>query len=276
MRRFLINAAFFLLAMISPASHAVETVTWDQTVIPLELIVGIEQLVQFEDSAIVGVPATLANQDVFRHMFVNDTAYWMALVPFSKQRVKVRLEGSGEFVLFDLSAKAMKQPPKTVEALSIVAGNKSGLPLTAANAAPSEHAVTMFDLIRYAVQADHSPPRVIAPLAGVRRVEKQIGSELSRLYNHADSVNVDMFVRASWTVSGWYVTAIEVRNRTKQSIEIDPSRLQHTAHGVVNGVTNHFLASALIRAEVTARGSANDTTLLYVVTDKPFAAVIDL
>ena len=47
-------------------------------------------------------------------------------------------------------------------------------------------------------------------------------------------------------------------------------------HGVVNGVTNHFLATALIRAEVTARGSANDTTLLYVITDKPFAAVIDL
>ncbi len=110
----------------------------------------------------------------------------------------------------------------------------------------------MFDLIRYAAQSDHSPPRVVAPLAGVRPVEQNVRSELSRLYNHADSVNLDMFARATWSVSGWYVTAIEVRNRTKQSIEIDPSRLQHTAHGVVNGVANHFMASALIRGDVAA------------------------
>ena len=134
----------------------------------------------------------------------------------------------------------------------------------------------MFDLIRYAAQSDHSPPRVVAPLAGVRPVEQAVGSELSRLYNHADSVNVDMFARSMWTVSGWYVTAIEIRNRTKSAIELDPSRLQHTAHGVVNGVANHFMATALIRAELAPRGRSKDTTLIYVVTDKPFAAVIDL
>ena len=276
MRLFFLHIGTLLLALTSAASHAIETVTWDQTVIPLELIVGIEQLVQFEGSAIVGIPATLANEDVFRHLFANDTAYWKALVPFNKQRVKVRLESTGEFVLFDLSAIAMKQPPKTVEALSIVASANNGNPLTAASVATSEQVVTMFDLIRYAAQADHSPPRVVAPLAGIRQVEQKVRSELSRLYNHPDSVNVDMFVSSSWTVSGWHVTAIEVRNRTKQRLEIDPSRMQHTAYGVVNGVANHFLATALIRGEVTARGSANDTTLLYVVTDKPFSAVIDL
>jgi len=276
MRRLLNLFAALLLATTLKVSHAVETVTWDQTVIPLQLVVGVEQLVQFEGSALVGVPATLANEDIFRHLFANDTAYWKALVPFSKQRVKVRLESSGEFILFDLSAKSMKQPPKTVEALNIVTGANNAAPLTAATAAPRGQGVTMFDLIRYAAQADHSPPRVVAPLAGVRRVEQKIRSELSRLYNHHDSVNVDMFVSSSWNASGWYVTAIEVRNRTKEAIEIDPSRMQHTAHGVVNGVANHFLAAALIRPMLTARGSANDTTVIYVVTDKPFPSVIDL
>ncbi len=262
--------------MFAAPIQAVETLHWDQKVIPLELVVGVEQLVQFQGSAIVGVPASLANPETFRHLFVNNTAYWKALEPFAKQRVKVRLESSGEFVLFDISARAEKRPPKSVEPISIIASPKREGSMSAPSAAQAEDAITMFDLIRYAAQADHSPPRVVASLAGVRPVEQALDSELSRLYNHADSVNVDMFARSMWTVSGWYVTAIEIRNRTKVAIEIDPSRLQHTAHGVVNGVANHFMATALIRAEVSPRGRTNDTTLLYVVTDKPFAAVIDL
>jgi integrating conjugative element protein (TIGR03749 family) len=260
----------------SGPARAIETIQWDQTVIPLELIVGVEQLVQFQGSAVIGVPASLANPDTFRHLFVNDTAYWKALEPFGKQRVKVRLESSGGFVLFDISAKTVKRPPKSVEPISIVVTVKGAGPISASTSAQTEQAITMFDLIRYAAQSDHSPPRVVAPLAGVRPVEQNVHSELSRLYNHADSVNLDMFARATWSVGGWYVTAIEVRNRTKQSIEIDPSRLQHTAHGVVNGVANQFMASALIRGDVAPRGKTDDTTFLYVVTDKPFSAVIDL
>ena len=276
MRLFLTGYLAVFGLMLSVPTKAVETLQWDQKVIPLELVVGVEQLVQFQGSAIVGVPASLANPETFRHLFVNDTAYWKALEPFAKQRVKVRLESSGEFVLFDISARAEKRPPKSVEPISIIATSKREGAPSAPAGTQTEDAITMFDLIRYAAQADHSPPRVVATLAGVRPVEQAVGSELSRLYNHTDSVNVDMFAQSMWTVGGWYVTAIEIRNRTKSAIEIDPSRLQHTAHGVVNGVANHFMATALIRAEVAPRGRTNDTTLIYVVTNKPFAAVIDL
>ena len=121
MRLFLTGCLAVLGLVLSVPTKAVETLQWEQKAIPLELVVGVEQLVQFQGSAIVGVPASLANPETFRHLFVNDTAYWKALEPFAKQRVKVRLESSGEFVLFDISARAEKRPPKSVEPISIIA-----------------------------------------------------------------------------------------------------------------------------------------------------------
>lgn len=266
---FLVFALFFCVT-----ANAVQTIQWDKKVIPVELIVGVEQLIQFDGSATVGIPASLYNENIFRHMFASDTAYWKALQPFDKQRVKVRLDDTGELLMFDVSARAEKWPPKSVEMLSIVTpGRDEEDEMTSVQQTKKD--ITFFDLIRYAAQTDNSPERVVSNVSGIHTVENKVTSELSSLYIHADGVNVDMFVLQGWGVDGWYVTAIEVRNRTAKSLIIDPSRMQHTAHRM-NGISNHFIASAMIRRNLSGRGSPSDRSIIYVVTDRPFASVIKL
>ena len=255
-------------------AKAVETVKWDRSVIPVDLIVGVEQMVQFPGSASVGLPVSLADTDVFRHLFAGDTAYWKAMQPFDTHRVKVRLEETGEFVLFDLRARSLRQPPESVEPLKIV------IDVDSENTGPGDVAedapVTMFELLRYAAQADYAPPRLVRALGGVRPIENTVTSELSALYQHPDRAAVDMFVHRMYVADGWFVTSIRVKNRTANEVTIDPSRMQHTAHNVVNGVNAHFVASAMVYRTLRPRGDALDETMLYVITDRPFAAVIDL
>ena len=135
-----------LLAILSSVAQAVQTIKWDKTVIPVELIVGVEQMIHFQGPATVGLPPTLANADVFRHLFASNTAYWKALAPLKTERIKVRLDNTGEFLLFDVSAKTLKRPPKTLEPLSVV------VPSTTQNDPLREHpqaeedSVTLFDL----------------------------------------------------------------------------------------------------------------------------------
>lgn len=278
-RRLAKNVGIVFLLLISTQLEAVQSVVWDKSVIQLDLVVGVEQLVHFKEPATVGLPPSLANDDVFRHLFTSETAYWKAMRPFKKQRLKVRLDETGEFVLFDVSARTVKQPPKALEALAIVtpSDDDSDEPSLVKREAVINK-VTMFDLLRYAVQQDYSPPRVVADVPGVHAVENKARSDLSALYNHHDNGKVDMFVKEIWAAGGWYVTAIVVRNRTGYELTIDPSKMQHTARNVVNGISNQFVASAMMRRTIGPRGAKHtrDNSMIYVVTDRPFAIVIDL
>lgn len=263
----------FALCLSTAASWAVETVKWDRTVIPVDLIVGVEQLIQFPGSATVGLPVELAADDMLRHLFAGDTAYWKAVQPFETKRIKVRIDETGEFILFDVSARSVLTPPQTVEPLRVVIDT---LPSSAEAERKEDPPITMFDLVRYAAQSEYAPERLVAPLPGVRAIENKVSSELSSLYNHTDRRKVDMFVEQMFVADGWYVTSIRIKNRTAEDVTIEPSRMQHTVHSVVNGVSNHFVASAMVYRTIRARGHKLDTTYMYVITDRPFASVIDL
>lgn len=262
-----------VLCLTSAVAWSVETVKWDRTVIPVDLIVGVEQLIQFPGSATVGLPVEIASDDMLRHLFSGDTAYWKAIQPFDTKRVKVRVEATGEFILFDVSARSVMNPPQTVEPLRVVVDS---IPSADTAERKDDPPVTMFDLVRYAAQIEYAPGRLVAPLPGVRSIENKVSSELSGLYNHSDRRKVDMFVEEMFVADGWYVTSIRIKNRTKEAVTIEPSRMQHTVHSVVNGVSNHFVASAMIYRTIRPRGQKLDTTYMYVITDRPFASVIDL
>ncbi len=274
----IVNIWILALLVLSAPAQAVKTIEWDKSVIQLELIVGVEQLVHFNGPATVGLPPSLANNDVFRHLFTSETAYWKAMRPFSTQRIKMRLDKTGEFVLFDVTARTEKQPPKAVEPMVIVTEKAATLQQHKSGHKTKKDAITMFDLLRFAVQTDYSPPRVVTKLSGVKALDDKVRSDLSKLYNNTDNSKVDMFVKNMWQAHGWYVTSIIVRNRTKSIVKIDPSKMQHTAKSKVNGVNNQFIASAMIRRIIGPKGGKrrSDSSMIYIVTEHPFSKVIEL
>ncbi|MEE9493612.1 MAG: DUF3438 family protein [Gammaproteobacteria bacterium] len=268
------------ILIFSTTASAVQTIKWDRSVIPIQLIVGVERMVTFEGPAQVGLPPALLSTNIFRQLFVTDTAYWKALQPFNNQRIKVRLENTGQYLLFDVSAKTVRQPTASAsEPLNIIVASTSSTtaqgmaqiqsPTTPLAPQPQEKA-TLFEVLRYAVQNDYSPARVITAVPGVTQIDMQGLQELRRHYRHPDHRFLSLIPMQSWRGAGWYVTSIKVTNTGTTDITVDPSRMQQSTVNTSNGVKNNFIATAMVVRQISPRAN----THLYVVTDKPFFSVI--
>lgn len=271
------------LCLVALPSFAARTVIWDKTVIPMELIVGVEQLVHFEGEVSPGLSPLLSKKDYFRVLSSNGTVYMTALQAFDTQRVKFRTQ-SGEFVLVDLSAKSVKTPPHTVDELHVVLKQRdpvsAGRTTTSGNRRAHNTAagVTSFDVIRYGVQSLYSPARVIKPVSGIADIKMRIKSDLRGLYKGRNSQQLSIKAVKGWSSNGIYVTALKVINKGNERVLFDPSRLQHTMKHVVNGVSNQFEAVAMLNESrvLGARREASSTTYVMVVTNHPFSSVLDI
>ena len=141
------------------------TVEWERTPIPVTLAVGAEQAVRFEGPATVGAPADLVETGALRAEFANDTAYWLATEPFGTRRVKVRLERTGEFVLFDV--RAVPGAGGTAEPLEVrVARPEQGV--ADAAGAFDDPRGALVELVRHAARLDLAPPRLAGAPGGRR------------------------------------------------------------------------------------------------------------
>ena len=254
-----------------------ETVVWRKTPIAVELVVGVEQLLMLPSNAEVGLPPALTNPNVFRTLVTGGAAYWTALEPFDTQRVQLRLE-SGEFLLFDVSARTLKQPPVTVDTLHVVLSESEtylgGLGSSTSGSLPGE--TNLFELLRYAAQSIYAPQRLIAPLPGVKKVPVGLAGNLNKLYDAGRHPLVIQPYRA-WSAGDFFVTAFVVTNEASHPIALDNRRIMHTPHAHRTGVDPHFIASAFYTRSLSGRNTrttGDHRTALFVVTDRPIRTVI--
>ena len=266
-------ALWLLWTAVGKPAHA-ETVVWRKAPIKVELVVGIEQLLMLPGNAEVGLPPVLTNPNVFRTLVTGSVAYWTALEPFETQRVQLRLE-SGEFLLFDVSARTLKKPPEKVETLQVVlAGSETfqgGPDLNSGGPLPGD--ANLFELLRYAAQAIYAPQRLIAPLPGVRKVPLGLAGNLGQLYDAGRHPLVIQPYQA-WSAGDLFVTAFVVTNEARYPVELDNRRVMHTPHALRTGVDPHFIASAFYTQTLPGRAEGDNRTTLFVVTDRPIRNVI--
>ena len=271
-----------LIIGASPKSLAARTVLWDKTVIPIELTVGVEQLLHFDGSVSPGLSPLLSKKDFFRVLSTNGTVYMTALQPFDGQRVKFKTH-NGDYILVDLSAQTLEVPPKSVEPLHVVISNRDNAMGASAESERSRGEgraplVSMFDVLRYGAQSLYSPERVIKPVAGISDVDIKIRNDLRGLYKASNTKSLSIKVVTGWQSSGIYVTALRIKNDSNHSIVFDPSKLQHSIRRVVNGVNNQFEAVALLSRSrhLGGRRQKNNAAYVLVVTNHPFTSVLDL
>jgi integrating conjugative element protein (TIGR03749 family) len=256
-----------LCVLLSAQAHAVRSISWDRTAIPINLVVGVEQMLHFPQDGDVGLPPTLANTDVFRTLFTGKTAYWTALQAFESERIKVRLS-TGDFILFDVTATVAKQPPKKTEALNIVMDDSPN-PLPS-NDTVADNGVTVFGLLRYAAQVTYAPARLVDALPGIRQAPTGIDDALNTLYNQGKHPGLILLPQNSWAAQGFWVTSIRVLNQHSHPIALDNRLVQHTPTSHINGVGRHFIASMFYQRHL----EPGEKTTLFVVTDQPFQSVI--
>ena len=249
-----------------PAALAVaESVDWERTPIPVTLAVGVERQIRFEGPATVGAPAELIEGGALRAQFANDTAYWLATEPFEARRLKVRLERTGEFVLFDV--RAVVGGMGTAEPLEVrVARPEQGYEAGADNARTDDPRGALVELVRYAARRELAPPRLAGEVAGVVAVETAT-TDATGLYEHADRERLRLGVVGQWSRAGLFVTTLEAINGSPEPLELDVRRLRR---GPRSGVSEGFVAVAWTRSRLAPAGEAGFTARLHLVTREPF------
>lgn len=257
------------------------TVVWRKTPIPVDLVVGVEQMVVLPTDGAVGLPPALGNSNIFRTLVTGGTAYWTALEAFEHQRIKIRLN-SGQYILFDVSARVEKSPPSSIEPLQIVLsgegdfGELSGGLFGTKSAAGStgQAPATLFELLRYAAQDVYSPARLVAAVPGVRAVPVGLTGNMTALYDEGNHKGLIVQPHKAWSVAGLYVTAFIVTNEHTHAMPLDNRKVRHAPSGKRNGVVSHFVASAFFHSALAPRGQPGNRTTLFVVTDRPIRTVV--
>lgn len=250
---------------------AAETVEWERTPIPVTLAVGVERQIRFEGPATVGVPADLVETGVLRAQFANDTAYWLAAKPFETRRFKVRLERTGEFVLFDVDAVAAGGG--TAEPLEVRVARPEREGTTPGEGAAEDPRGAAAALIRQAARIDLAPPRLAALPAGTVAVETA-ATDAGRLYRHPDRERLRLAVRGQLSRGGLFVTTLEATNLSPDPLEVDV-RLLRAEPGPRGGASDGFVAIGWTRSTLSPAGKPDYTVRLYVVTREPFDLVAE-
>ena len=268
-----IALAMVLAFALAVDSASAATVVWRKTPIAVDLVVGVEQMVVLPHDGAVGLPAALANTAVFRTLVTGGTAYWIALEPFEAQRIKVRLD-SGEFLLFDVSARTQKAPPAQMDAIQVVMSEDVSPSEAGGVGRDRMSPATVFELIRYAAQALYSPARLVAPLPGVHPVPAGLRGNMNVLYDQGRHKGLVLQPHQAWAVDGLYVTAFIVTNEHSHRLLLDNRKVRHAPGAQRTGVAPHFVASAFFETELAPRGTPGNRTTLFIVTEQPIRSVV--
>tara|TARA_Y100001933_G_scaffold264530_1_gene330656 strand:+ start:9574 stop:10389 length:816 start_codon:yes stop_codon:yes gene_type:complete len=236
---------------VNAAPDTPERIAWRKTPIAVELAVGVERLVHFPGAVKVGVPPQL--QGALRVQSIDGTLYLLASQPFAATRVIVRGMDNGQIYLLDLSAVADGGGSSPIEIYLPDEVRANGSEPTAASGPPQYGYVT---LTRFAAQQMYAPARLLQELPGVVRVPvKREPVALVR----GDAVEAVPLV--SWRAGDLYLTAAKLTNKTERPQTLDPRTLR-----------GRWLTAAFQHNRLHEAGSEADRTVVYLISDRPFAA----
>ncbi len=246
-------------------AHAAQLV-WDKAPLAITLGVNEERRITFPEGVRVGVPASLAS--ALRTQSVDGTVYWLASSAFAPTRLQLQGIASGRTYLVDLSAAAVTTPPGPLTiALPSVSTDETPQGSTAADgkattpqAAPSTPAPVL--LTRFAAHQVYAPARLREAASARHDTVRQV--PVSRapltLYRGASLVATPI---GAWRRGTHFVTAVSLRNHSGQDIGLDPRALRGT-----------WVTATFHHAHLSPAGTPRDVSVVYLVSNTPFAAAV--
>lgn len=229
-----------------------ERLVWDKT--PLQVALGIgpdhERSITFPAQMHIGVPQEVA--PLLRVQTVGRTSYFTALSPFPRTRVVAEDRATGSVILLDLTAARSNNATQPVQVV---------VPSAAADPAGSGDEgtppVDMVTLTRFAAQQMYAPRRLTGSHPAIRRVMVD-RAPLDDLYSGG---GVRGTPSAQWRGDEFYVTAVVLQNLQAQPVELNPL-----------DVRGRWRAITFQHGRLLGKGSEADTTVVYLVCDRPFDA----
>jgi integrating conjugative element protein (TIGR03749 family) len=178
-----------------------------------------------------------------------------ALAPFARTRVIAEDRSSGAVMLLDLTAST---ETRSTQPVTIVSPSVAEAKATASHDGEDDAPpVDMVTLTRFAAQQMYAPRRLLTPHPGIRRIAIN-PRPLDDLYVGA---GVRAIPAAQWRSDALYVAALVLKNLGREPVELDPL-----------SVRGRWQAITFQHGRLLASGSEADTTVVYLVCDRPFEA----
>ncbi len=246
---------------ISPSSNVVvndvqyDHVVWDGIPIAFSVSVGQERILKFPGSVTLNNSNARLTTDKVSIQNNAGFLYIFAKKSFEPIRLDFTLLSTGQVILVDLSAE--KNASDTP--VSVVLSDNNSQNTTSNNTHQYQNniqSVNDVTLMRYAIQHLYAPQRLISHNDSITRVPM----ETQRSVNLFDDKSAMAMPLISWNAGDLYVTAVLLKNNWDEKILLNPRN--------ING--NFIAASFYPSRIINPKGSNNDRSTVFLVSNKPF------
>ena len=265
-----IQGLFVILLTLASATvlaDASERVLWDKRPINVHLQVGNERIIHFPDDVRYWLPDT-----VKRHVSVlaaNGVLYIRAMEPFPTTRLRIQGLNDQQVYLLDITAS------------EVAAVSDELIVMTKKNTRNRSKEATAYRttedwrirLTRYAAQQLYAPERLVDGDSAIKRIPVESKTSVPLIRGGL----IETVPIASWQGHGLTVTAVRVRNLSRQSLQGQFERsdcLQALDRRY--RVRGDWLTATLQHDRLGAMGDETDTTTLYLVSNRSFVESLSL
>lgn len=262
---------------------AIEAVEWKRVPIKVELRVDETRILHFEDHVSVWRPDQI--NGILKVESLQGSVYLEPTQEFEPTQMKVRFHSTNDIILLDVFATKSKGEPldemligvPSVRAALDAKLDETG-PMATASTEPAQPALPAFlggedksqaemtptQVMRYVTHRFYAPKRLQSEDTRIQRVDINPNLELDDLFIGQSAGLFNARPVASWkTNAGLYATAIQLRNKTVVQRKVNPFELN----------ANYLYASTQ-HLVLSGKNVVGDTTMLYVITDKPFSSAL--
>ena len=265
-----IQGLFVILLTLASATviaDAPERVLWDKRPINVHLQVGNERIIHFPDDVRYWLPDT-----VKRHVSVlaaNGVLYIRAMEPFPTTRLRIQGLNDQQVYLLDITAS------------EVAAVSDELIVMTKKNTRNRSKEATAYRttedwrirLTRYAAQQLYAPERLVDGDSAIKRIPVESKTSVPLIRGGL----IETVPIASWQGHGLTVTAVRVRNLSRQSLQLQFDRSDSLqALDLSYLVRGDWLTATLQHDRLGAMGDETDTTTLYLVSNRSFVESLSL
>lgn len=265
-----IQGLFVILLTLASATvlaDASERVLWDKRPINVHLQVGNERIIHFPDDVRYWLPDT-----VKRHVSVlaaNGVLYIRAMEPFPTTRLRIQGLNDQQVYLLDITAS------------EVAAVSDELIVMTKKNTRNRSKEATAYRttedwrirLTRYAAQQLYAPERLVDGDSAIKRIPVESKTSVPLIRGGL----IETVPIASWQGHGLTVTAVRVRNLSRQSLRLQFERSDSLqALDLSYLVRGDWLTATLQHDRLGAMGDETDTTTLYLVSNRSFVESLSL
>ncbi len=258
-----------LLTLVSAIviADAPERVLWDKRPISLHLQVGHERIVHFPDDVRYWLPDTVKRQ--VSALAANGVLYIRAMEPFPTTRIRIQGLNDHQIYLLDITASEVAKVSDELIVMTKV--NTRNLSKEATAYKTTED--WRIRLTRYAAQQLYAPERVVDGDSAIKRIPVESKTSVPLIRGGL----IETVPIASWQGHGLTVTAVRVRNLSRQSLQLqfDQSTSPHVLN-LSHLVRGDWLTATLQHDRLGVMGDETDTTTLYLVSNRSFVESLSL